>query len=114
MTNIGSHVNAEKNVTSPRRFGRGPYSRTRSISGKQVIGKLESITGELQKAAVEGKWNIDWDKMNRLVEKANESIKTGDQAMAIRCYSRSISFLMEQLREQGNQPGDEAPIDPLS
>lgn len=97
---------------SGQRFGRGPYTRTRAISGEQVVGKLETITGELQKAAVDGKWSIDWNKMNRLVEKANDSIKKGDQAMAIRCYSRSISFLMDQLREQGNQESGESRVDP--
>ena len=86
--------------------------RVNSVSGNQVIGKLESITGDLQRAAVEGKWNIDWPKMNRLVEKANESIKNGQQAMAIRCYARSISFLMDQLRHQSEEPDSELGIEP--
>ncbi len=98
-------------IGSGQRFGRAPYVRVNSVSGKQVIGKLESITGELQRAAVEGKWNIDWPKMNRLVKKANESIKRGDQAMAIRCYARSISFLMDQLRHQNEQASGDTGVD---
>jgi protein phosphatase len=100
-------------LSSGQRFGRGPYSRTDSLSGKQVISKLETITGDLQRAAVEGKWQIDWPKMNRLVEKANESIKANDQTMAIRCYARSICFLMDQLRQQGKQNANETNADPL-
>lgn len=94
-----------------QRFGRGPYTRTNSVSGKQMIDKLETITGELQQAAIDGEWEIDWDKMNRLVEKANQSIKAGDFSMAIRCYCRSISFLMEQLRQQSNRQARETGLD---
>ncbi len=94
-----------------QRFGRGPYTRTNAVSGKQMIGKLESITGELQRAAKGGKWEIDCQKMERLVEKANQSIGAGDYPMAIRCYCRSISFLMEQLRQQSTRQSREAGLD---
>jgi protein phosphatase len=98
-------------MSGGQRFGRGPYTRTAAVSGKQMIDKLEKITGELQKAAVDGKWEINWRKMNRLVEKAGQSIGKGDYAMAIRCYCRSISFLMEQLRQQNNQKAGDTGVD---
>ncbi|MGI9519421.1 MAG: PP2C family protein-serine/threonine phosphatase [Pirellulaceae bacterium] len=94
-----------------QRFGKAPYTQTSSASGKQVIAQLENITSELQKAAVDQKWNVDWTKMERLVEKANESVKTNDQAMAIRCYARSICFLMEQLRKHSRQGAADTGID---
>ena len=91
-----------------QRFGKGPHTRTDAASGKDLINQLESITGELQKAAVEQKWSVDWPKMERLVTKANESVKENDQAMAIRCYARSICFLMEQLREHSKKMASES------
>jgi len=86
-----------------QRFGKGPYTRTDAASGKDLINQLESITGELQKAAVDQKWSVDWPKMERLVAKANESVRNNDQSLAIRCYARSICFLMEQLREHSKR-----------
>lgn len=94
-----------------QRFGKAPYTRTDAASGKAVINQLESITGELQKAAVGQKWEVDWPKMERLVAKANESVKNNDQSMAIRCYARSICFLMEQLREHSRKMASETGID---
>lgn len=91
-----------------QRFGKGPHTRTDAASGKELINQLESITGELQKAAVDQKWDVDWPKMERLVAKANESVKNSDQSMAIRCYARSICFLMEQLREHSRKMASES------
>ncbi len=94
-----------------QRFGKGPYARADAASGKALINQLESITGELQKAAVGQKWEVDWTKMERLVGKANESVRNNDQPMAIRCYARSICFLMEQLREHSRRMASETGID---
>ena len=97
---------------SRQRFGKGPHSRTDAASGKAVINQMESITGELQKAAVSQKWEVDWPKMERLVAKANESVKNNDQSMAIRCYARCICFLMEQLREHSRKMTSETGMEP--
>ncbi len=98
-------------LQSGQRFGKGPYTRTNCASGKPLITQLEKITGELQKAAIEEEWAVDWQKMKRLVEKASSSAKSGEQSMAIRCYARSISFLMEQLRQHSRRQASETPID---
>lgn len=96
---------------SGQRFGKGPHTQTDAASGKDLINQLESITGELQKAAVDQKWTVDWPKMERLVAKANESVKNNDQPLAIRCYARSICFLMEQLREHSRKMASDTGID---
>ncbi len=96
---------------SGQKFGKGPYTRTNCASGKQLITQLEKITGELQRAAIEEQWAVDWQKMKMLVEKASLSAKSGEQSMAIRCYARSISFLMEQLRQHSRRQASETGID---
>ncbi|MCP4081582.1 MAG: serine/threonine-protein phosphatase [Planctomycetaceae bacterium] len=96
-----------------QRFGKGPYTRTDAASGKDVIYQLETITGDLQKAAVGQKWEVNWPKMERLIAKANESVKQEDQAMAIRCYARSICFLMEQLREHSRRSASDTNVDDI-
>ncbi len=98
-------------LPSGQRFGKGPYTRTNCASGKQLIAQLEKITGELQKAAIEEQWDVDWQKMKALVEKASSSAKTGEQSMAIRCYARSISFLMDQLRQHSRKQASDTSID---
>lgn len=98
-------------LRTERRLGRGPYTKTNAASGKEIIEKLQSITAELQKAARSGNWAIDWEKMGRFVEKANQSTNERQFSMAVRCYCRSISFLMEQLRQQGGRESGETGID---
>jgi protein phosphatase len=108
---ISSTLSGGVAISDGKRFGRGPYKRADAASGKAVIDQLESITGELQKAAAGQRWQVDWPKMERLVAKANESVRNDDQAMAIRCYARSICFLMEQLREHSRKITPESRID---
>lgn len=111
LVDIARKAQASQGTGSEQRFGRGPYTKTSAASGKDMIVKLQSITAELQKAARTGNWSIDWQKMSRFVEKANQSTHEGQFSMAIRCYCRSISFLMEQLRQQGSREAGDTGVD---
>ena len=85
-----------------QRFGKGPYRKANCDAGGSLTAQLEKITSELQVAAREEKWGIDWDTMTQLVQQATESVSHGDEKMAIRSYARSISYLMDQLRKHSS------------
>ncbi len=93
---------AGQEVTAGRAFGKAPYSRTNCGDGVQVTRQLAAVINQLQEGAKEQEWKVDWSKLNALVSEAEEATEKGDLPIAISSYGRSISFLMDQLRNQNS------------
>ena len=93
-------MNQTVSLPGGHRFGKGPYRRSNCDAGETLTAQLEKITSELQVAAREEKWNINWKTMNELVQNASDAVTKGDKKLAMRYYARSISYLMEQLRKR--------------
>ena len=87
-------------VTGGRRFGKAPYSRTNCGQGGQVAKQLADVIKQLQDGAQQQAWKVDWDKLKSLVSEAEQASAQGNFSNAISAYGRSISFLMDQLRNQ--------------
>ncbi len=84
-----------------QRFGRGPYTRSDCADGNQMTANLADVIQQLRKGAKELSWKIDWDKINAFVAEAENAKQGGDFSASIRGYGRAVSFLMDQLRNQG-------------
>ena len=84
-----------------QRHGRGPYTRSQSADGPQVTGSLANVIQQLQEGARDQGWNINWDRINEMVAEAVAAKEKNDWPASIRAYGRSITFLMDQLRNQG-------------
>ncbi len=93
---------AGQEVTAGRAFGKAPYSRTNCGDGVQVTRQLAAVINQLQEGAKEQEWKVDWSKLNALVSEAEEAAEKGELPIAISSYGRSISFLMDQLRNQNS------------
>lgn len=87
-------------VSGGRRFGKAPYSRTNCGQGGQVAKQLADVIKQLQDGAQQQAWKVDWDKLKSLVAEAERASAKGNFSTAISAYGRSISFLMDQLRNQ--------------
>ena len=87
-------------VAQGKKFGRGPYTRTTCGSGADVAKQLASILNQLQMGAVEQDWKVDWKQLKARVADAQAALKQGNSSRAVRVYGGSISFLMDQLRNQ--------------
>ena len=87
-------------VAHGKAFGKGPYTRTSCGSGADVAKQLASILKQLQMGAVEQDWKVDWKQLKAQVAEAESSLKEGQPSKAVRVYGGSISFLMDQLRNQ--------------
>ena len=96
-------------VTSEKRFGKGPYSRTDCVSGEHLLAQLEQITNQLCEAAVEEQWAIDRKRLDSLFQQARAAANGKKQPEAIRAYASGISFLMEQLRN--SRKGSDSSVD---
>ncbi len=95
-------------VHGNRRFGKGPYTRTRFGDGAEFSLKLKETAELLRNAAQTEDWNIDWETLDGFHSQAGAALAAGKPTEAIRFYSRSLSFLMDQLR---NQDADSSSID---
>jgi PPM family protein phosphatase len=82
------------------RLGRGPYTRTSRPTGSQFSNQLAEIVRQLKKGAEEQNWRVDWEQWKGLVSGAESLSAKKDFAGSIKSYSRAISFLMDQLRNQ--------------
>ena len=98
-------------VGAGRRFGKGPYTHTESVDGDAFMAQLEEINEELQKAALDEGWSIDWAKLNEHIEAAHAAVNQSDQKAAIESYSRAISFMMDQLRAHSRKQGSDSSVD---
>ncbi len=93
-------VTSGETVAQGKAFGKGPYTRTTCGSGADVAKQLASILKQLQMGAVEQDWKVDWKQLKAMVSDAEVALKQGNPARAVRVYGGSISFLMDQLRNQ--------------
>lgn len=87
-------------VAQGKKLGKGPYTRTTCGSGADVAKQLASILKQLQMGAVEQDWKVDWKQLKARVADAEAALKKGNSSHAVRVYGGSISFLMDQLRNQ--------------
>ncbi len=90
-------------VAQGKAFGKGPYTRTTCGSGAEVAKQLAAILKQLQMGAVEQDWKVDWKQLKAQVADAQTALKQGNASRAVRVYGGSISFLMDQLRNQHGQ-----------
>jgi protein phosphatase len=89
-----------ESVSSDKRFGKGPYVRIGCPQGPQFSKQLADILSQLQKGALKQSWAVDWEQWNAKIAEAESAVKSKDYSRSIRSYSRAISFLMDQLRNQ--------------
>ena len=82
--------------SSMRPLGEGPYVQIKCATEKDVTDQLNSILVQLIEVAEKQNWKIDREKLDAMLAAARKA--SGSEA--VRSYSRCISFLMDQLRNQ--------------
>lgn len=82
------------------RFGRGPYVRVNCASGEQFAAQMSKVLKKLRSGAVKQNWNIDIAELDRRINEAEGSVKAKQFPQAVHQYGRTISFMMEKLRNQ--------------
>ncbi|MEZ6093793.1 MAG: PP2C family serine/threonine-protein phosphatase [Pirellulaceae bacterium] len=102
-------LNASSSTTSPvMRYGKGPYTtHDCKPDGWQLVGNLKEMISQMQLAGQSGGWKIDVDSLTNLLNDAEESDSKKDLKGAIRGFGAVVSFIMEQLRNNGSSNGIE-------
>lgn len=98
-----------EDCTPEKPFGKGPYTRLSCASSAQFAKQLADILLKLQKGATKQDWKIDHERLDALTNHAETAMQNQDHSTAIRSYGRAISFMMDQLRNQGD--GSSSAID---
>ncbi|MDG1873378.1 MAG: protein phosphatase 2C domain-containing protein [Mariniblastus sp.] len=92
-------------VSENKRYGKGPYTRHNCASSAQFAKQLADMLKKLQQGALREKWQVDWTQLKAFTSHAESATKNQDHSTSIRSYGRAVSFLMDQLRNQGDSSG---------
>lgn len=84
------------------RYGNGPYRQFPIKVGIELVSQLRGTIESLREAASERGWKIEWETLDRQLEKANSYYKAGDATRAVACAGRVVIDLMVQIRKQRN------------
>lgn len=88
----------KKVVGANTRFGRGPYTKTASVSGTELFNRLESIASQLRKAAREDDLPVNLEEFDRNLNEAKQAAKSGDEFTAVNLFCTGLNDYMDQLR----------------
>ncbi len=81
-------------------LGSGPHRSTVCNVDNSFVDRLSGVTDQLQEAATDNRWSIQWPRFASLRDSARAAAAQKNYAEAARSYCRAISFMMEELRRQ--------------
>ncbi|QGJ72063.1 Serine/threonine-protein phosphatase [Planctomycetales bacterium 10988] len=82
------------------RYGNGPYMTLQSKEDEQFIARLNSLVLELEQAATDQNWSLDWTRFHEGCKQARKAADQKEYCKAVREYCLTISFMMNELRNQ--------------
>jgi hypothetical protein len=103
LLRIAKPAQPEKVVVAPPasgRYGRGPHRTCNAPPGPELVDELANISQQLQQAAMEEGWSIDWQRFRSLDDDAAAAAQEKRFDVAVRSRCQSISFMMNELRSQ--------------
>ena len=86
---------ADQEDRSKTHLGR-PHRTAVSLESKDLYKRLAKIASELQRAAREDGWNVDWKRFDESVQTAEKAAAALRYSRGVRDLSQAISTLMEE------------------
>lgn len=93
------------------RYGNGPYRQFPIKAGVELVIQLSGTIESLREAANERGWKIEWQTLDKQLEKANSFYKAGNATGAVACAGRVVIDLMAQIRKQRKDEGSDSAVD---
>lgn len=93
------------------RYGNGPYRQFPIKAGVELVSQLSGTIESLREAANERGWKIEWQTLDKQLEKANSFYKAGNATGAVACAGRVVIDLMAQIRKQRKDEGSDSAVD---
>lgn len=100
---------AQRTAAAPA--GKAPYRRVTCRAGRELVSTLSAIVNELREAAEEAHWDVEWEPFDEFRESAMAAAKAQRYPDAVRGFSKAISFLMGELRNQQNRKASDSAVE---
>jgi PPM family protein phosphatase len=91
-----------------RRLGRGPHVRIECPVNAPLVQKLAGLVEQLRSAIEESQWSVDAQGFNERCRQAESAAGDRQFEAALQHYTRAISYMMAELREQSRRSGGSA------
>jgi PPM family protein phosphatase len=101
-------VGAGPTADQPTR--QGPYRSEVCKPGDEFVQTLSGVVHELRTAAEESQWKVNWRQFETYQRAAEQAASSRRYADAVRCYATSLSFMMNELRNQQRQQAGDSSI----
>jgi serine/threonine protein phosphatase PrpC len=83
-------------------LGKGPHRTFECEPSAEMAASMSRVVLQLRDAAVEEKWNVDWDTFGGHNDGAAAALANNEHQEAIRLFCRAMSFMMNELRSQND------------
>ena len=80
-----------------------PYRSADARLTKKFLNELASIESDMQRAAAEENWSVDWKLHEQEFQESKQALGAGQRVRAFRAQGRAIDLLMKGLQEQRRQ-----------
>lgn len=77
-----------------------PYRSADARLTKKFLNELAGIEADMQRAAAEEQWQVDWQLHDQEFQEAKQALAAGQKTRALRAQGRAIDLLMKGLQEQ--------------
>ncbi len=81
-------------------LGSGPHATFDCAPNAASAATAAQLAAQLREATRSEHWTLDWGHFNSLGEQAQAALDRGDYSGAVRNYTLSISFMMNEIRRQ--------------
>ncbi|MCR9115941.1 MAG: protein phosphatase 2C domain-containing protein [bacterium] len=92
-------------------LGKGPHTHAEAIKPDAMCQRLTDVLSQLEDAAREADWNVEWRQIETLKQKAAESTTAGDHESALSKIASCISYLMDEAKNQRDRKKSDSSID---
>lgn len=93
------------------RYGVGPHRQYKAVATQAFFEQLAGTMKPLKEAAIERRWKIDWEELDKNFAKACELADAKNYSDAIRTQAKVIINLMSQIRKQRHSHPSDSAID---
>lgn len=93
-----------REANGPRALGRGPYRSYDCTPDADAVASLTALLGSMRIEAIENGWDVDWAPVDEHARAADQCRQQGDFQTAIVKHAVAVRLLMQQIRDQRQQP----------
>ncbi|MCC9644034.1 protein phosphatase 2C domain-containing protein [Rhodopirellula sp. JC740] len=92
-------------------IGNGPYRRYKADSHQAFVTRLDDVITQLKQTSEERNWMLDWQEVDRLLQRAREAAKDAVWGSAVSLYCDATLGAMQQLKKHQDDSASDTVVD---